>query len=69
MSNPNDATYSEDPYQEPPDSTVDDWHGQIVEEATEKADEALASGASEDEAERVYDEAVNSTEGAAERDS
>jgi len=68
MSNPNDPAQSTDPYQEPPNSTVDDWHGQIVENAAEQADEALDGGESEDEAAARYEEAVESTEGAAERD-
>ena len=68
MSNPNDPTRSTDPYQEPPNSTVDDWHGQIVDEAERRADEALASGASTEEAERRYEEAIDDADGAAERD-
>lgn len=67
MSNPNDPSQSSDPYQEPENSTVDDWHGQIVDEATEEADAALADGASSEEAERRYDEAIEGADGAAER--
>ena len=58
MSNPNTPSESTDPYQEPPNSTVDDWHGQVVDEAAAKADEALEQGESSEEAERVYDEAI-----------
>ena len=68
MSNPNDPSGSTDPYQEPPNSTVDDWHGQIVDDAEARADEALESGASPQEAEQRYDEAIADADGAAEHD-
>ena len=58
MSNPNTPSESTDPYQEPPNSTVDDWHGQIVSDAAEVAEEALAGGADDEEAEARYDQVV-----------
>ena len=58
MSNPNSPSESTDPYQEPPNSTVDDWHGQVVDEAAERADDALQAGESPEEAERRYTEAI-----------
>ena len=66
--NPNTPSESSDPYKEPPNSTVDDWHGQVVDEAMSEADAALAAGASDEDAEERYDEAVQQAEGAAERD-
>ena len=48
---------SADPYTEPPNSTVDDWHGQEVERDFEAADEALAeTGGDMAAAERRFDE-------------
>ena len=59
MSNPNTPSKSTDPYQEPPNSTVDDWHGQVVKDATEKAEEAMKQGAEPAEAEKEYDDTID----------
>ena len=63
MSNPNQPNESTDPYQEPPNSTVGDWHGQVVDDATEQAEQALDDGASRDEAEDEYNEAIDRRSG------
>jgi hypothetical protein len=53
-----DNPYKEDnPYQEPKNSTVDDWHGQVVDRDEERAEELLeATGGDADAAERQFDE-------------
>ena len=46
-----------DPYTEPPNSTVDDWHGQEVSRDFDAAEEALAeTGGDEAAAERRFEE-------------
>jgi hypothetical protein len=47
----------DDPYVEPANSTVDDWHGQEVQRDIETADEALAKAAGDEKkAEAIFDD-------------
>ena len=47
----------EGPYQEPENSTVDDWHGQEVDRMTERADQLVDEADGDmQEAERRFDE-------------
>jgi hypothetical protein len=47
-----------DPYTEPANSTVEDWHGQEVDRDVEAADEALAAaGGDETRAEELFEQA------------
>ena len=47
----------EGPYQEPENSTVDDWHGQKLARQQERADEAIAQADGDiDEAETRFSE-------------
>jgi hypothetical protein len=51
---------SEDPYVEPPNSTVDDWHGQDLKRGQELADEAMReSGGDPAEAEERFDDQID----------
>lgn len=51
---------SEDPYVEPPNSTVDDWRGQDLRRGQELADEAMrTSGGDADEAEERFEEKID----------
>ena len=52
---PDDET-TEDPYQEPGNSTVENWHGQRVERDAERADRISAERADHDEAEERFAE-------------
>ena len=46
-----------DPHQEPENSTVDDWHGQEVDELKQQADQAMAkAGGDETKAEATFNE-------------
>ena len=65
--NPNDPSQSTDPYQEPPNSTVEDWHGQVVDRAAEEADDALARGAGAEEAEQRYNKTIDQEKDRTER--
>ena len=48
---------SDNMYVEPPNSTVDDWHGQEVDRDIAAADEAMAeTGGDEAAAERLFEE-------------
>jgi len=48
---------SEDPYTEPPNSTVDDWHGQEVERDMAAAERALEeAGGDEDRAAELFEQ-------------
>lgn len=50
-----------DPYQEPENSTVDDWHGQEVDRMEQRADEAVdAADGDMREAERRFEEGEDS---------
>jgi hypothetical protein len=53
--------HSPDPYTEPPNSTVEDWHGQDLARGQELADEVMAeSGGDQAEAERRFDDEIDS---------
>lgn len=43
----------DDPYTEPPDSTVDDWLGQRVDAEMESLEDAPGSGVDDDESSQV----------------
>ena len=46
-----------DPLTEPPNSTVDDWHGQEVQRDTDAADRAVESADGDmEQAERIFEE-------------
>ena len=48
---------SPSPYVEPPNSTVDDWHGQEVGRDEQAAEEALAqAGGDQERAEEIFEE-------------
>jgi hypothetical protein len=52
----NNPYKEEDPHKEPKNSTVDDWHGQVVDRDEQRADELLeASGGDAAAAERQFD--------------
>jgi hypothetical protein len=54
---PDDSTPRDGTVEEPPDSTVDDWLGQQVDEDAELADELLEeTGGDVEEAERRFEE-------------
>ena len=51
-----DQVQSDDPYVEPANSTVDDWHGQDVQRDTDLADEALRkAGGDETAAAEIFE--------------
>ncbi len=58
MSDANSSSpQSSDPYTEPSNSTVDDWHGQEVDRDTAAAEEALLlAGGDEAKAEELFEE-------------
>jgi len=51
-----DESQHDDPYTEPANSTVDDWHGQDVQRDTDLADDAMRrAGGDERTAEELFD--------------
>ena len=51
-----DQPQTDDPYHEPDNSTVDDWHGQDVQRDIDLADDAMRrTGGDEQAAEKVFE--------------
>jgi hypothetical protein len=57
MSTPRQEPQSDSPYEEPPNSTVDDWHGQEVQRDVDAAEAALdEAGGDQAEAAEIFEE-------------